>query len=69
MDITETKESQEKIHYLSTHDPVTGLYNRQFISRNQEDRYGYKPSHLYNLRRRNGLKLLNISGHDKGMNY
>lgn len=68
MDITETKEAQEKIHYLSTHDPVTGLYNRQFIEseiKRIDMDINLPISIIYGDV--NGLKLLNdIYGHDKG---
>ncbi len=32
MDISERKEAEEKIHFLSFHDSLTGLYNRAFAS-------------------------------------
>ena len=31
MDITERKQTEERLRYLSTHDPLTGLYNRAFF--------------------------------------
>lgn len=30
-DITERKQYEENLHYLSTHDPLTGLYNRAYF--------------------------------------
>jgi diguanylate cyclase (GGDEF)-like protein len=30
-DITERKQAEEKLHYLSTHDVLTGLYNRAYF--------------------------------------
>ncbi|WP_369017629.1 PAS domain S-box protein [Thermatribacter velox] len=59
-DITERKQYEERIHYLFSHDPLTGLYNRTFLEEeikrleeNQEFPLGIL---LFDI---NGLKLIN----------
>ncbi|NLY47261.1 MAG: diguanylate cyclase [Tissierella sp.] len=68
MDITETKRTQKQMEYLSSHDPVTGLYNRMFFE-NEFKRIDVNKnlpiSIIYGDV--NGLKLVNdIYGHEKG---
>lgn len=67
-DISEEKKAQEQIDYLSFHDPVTGLYNRQFFENEIKriDKNANLPiSIIYGDV--NGLKLINdILGHEKG---
>lgn len=67
-DITESKKAQEHINYLSTHDPITGVYNRMFFENEliRIDKSKNMPiSIIYGDV--NGLKLLNdILGHEKG---
>lgn len=36
LDITERKQTEEKLRYMSTHDPLTGLYNRAFFQEEME---------------------------------
>ncbi|MBE0699560.1 MAG: MASE1 domain-containing protein [Anaerolineaceae bacterium] len=36
MDVTERKQAEEKLRYLSTHDVLTGLYNRNFFEAEME---------------------------------
>ncbi len=36
LDITERKQTEEKLRYMSTHDPLTGLYNRGFFQEELE---------------------------------
>lgn len=36
LDITERKQTEEKLRYMSTHDPLTGLYNRAFFQEELE---------------------------------
>ena len=36
IDITERKQAEEKLRYLSTHDVLTGLYNRNFFEAEME---------------------------------
>lgn len=68
MDITDRKEAEERIKYLSYHDPVTGLYNQTFM---------YEELKRLDVERNlpfsvivgdvNGLKLTNdIFGHEEG---
>lgn len=68
MDITDRKENEERIKYLSYHDPVTGLYNQTYM---------YEELNRLDVERNlpfsvivgdvNGLKLTNdIFGHEAG---
>lgn len=36
LDITERKQTEEKLRYMSTHDPLTGLYNRAYFQEELE---------------------------------
>jgi diguanylate cyclase (GGDEF)-like protein/PAS domain S-box-containing protein len=36
LDITERKQTEEKLRYMSTHDPLTGLYNRGYFQEELE---------------------------------
>lgn len=36
VDITERKQAEEKLRYMSTHDPLTGLYNRAYFQEELE---------------------------------
>jgi diguanylate cyclase (GGDEF)-like protein/PAS domain S-box-containing protein len=67
-DITDLKLGEEKLRYLSLHDPLTGLYNRIYfeeeISRIEKTRYGTVGILACDL---DGLKLVNDTlGHDQG---
>lgn len=67
-DVTERKEEEERILYLSTHDAVTGLYNRPFLLEEMHrlDRPENLPLAIM-MGDINGLKLINDSlGHDRG---
>lgn len=70
IDITEKKKAQERINYLSYHDPVTSLYNLTFL--NEEMRRLDVPRNLpfsVIIGDVNGLKLTNdIFGHEAGDN-
>ncbi|MDI3531405.1 MAG: hypothetical protein PWP60_1254 [Candidatus Atribacteria bacterium] len=59
-DITERRQYEERIHYLSFHDSLTGLYNRTFleeeIKRLEEKREFPLGVLLFDI---NGLKLIN----------
>jgi diguanylate cyclase (GGDEF)-like protein/PAS domain S-box-containing protein len=59
-DITEKKEKQERINYLSYHDPLTGLYNRRFFEEELKrlDSERNLPLTLI-MADVNGLKLIN----------
>jgi len=68
LDITERKQAEEKIHYMSIHDQLTGLYNRHLL---EEKLMQLELSEQYPLSiiiaDLNGLKLVNDTyGHLKG---
>lgn len=67
-DITEQKQKEEAVEFFSTHDPMTGLFNRRYV--NEElmriDNEKFYPIGLL-LMDINGLKLINDAyGYDKG---
>jgi diguanylate cyclase (GGDEF)-like protein/PAS domain S-box-containing protein len=67
-DITDLKLGEEKLKYLSLHDPLTGLYNRIYfeeeMSRIERGRYNTVGIVSCDL---DGLKLVNDTlGHDQG---
>ena len=67
-DITDLKLGEEKLRYLSLHDPLTGLYNRIYfeeeMSRIEKTRYGTVGILACDV---DGLKLVNDTlGHDQG---
>jgi len=67
-DVTERKYIEEKMHYLSYHDMLTGLYNRTFFEEEmaRRDKCGESSVGLiiFDL---DGLKLVNDSfGHEQG---
>jgi diguanylate cyclase (GGDEF)-like protein/PAS domain S-box-containing protein len=68
MDITERKEFEEKLKYLSLHDQLTGLYNRAFF---EEELHRLSDSREYPITiisaDLDGLKLINDTmGHKRG---
>lgn len=68
IDVTEKKNFEEKLKYLSLHDQLTGLYNRAYY---EEELERLNASREYPITiivaDVNGLKLINDSmGHDKG---
>jgi diguanylate cyclase (GGDEF)-like protein/PAS domain S-box-containing protein len=68
IDITESKKQFLQIQYLSDHDALTGLYNRQYYETAKAalDRKGEYPFTIL-LADINGLKLINDAfGHDAG---
>ncbi|MFZ5595769.1 MAG: PAS domain S-box protein [Bacillota bacterium] len=67
-DITERKQAEEKLKYLSLHDPLTGLYNRAFFEQEMKI-LGGRRHHSTGiiLCDVDGLKLINDTlGHDTG---
>jgi diguanylate cyclase (GGDEF)-like protein/PAS domain S-box-containing protein len=69
--ITELKEREEKIKYISFHDELTGLYNRRFFEEqlNRLNHSKYFPLAIV-MGDVNGLKLINDTfGHIVGDNY
>jgi len=67
-DVTESRRAQEKVHYLSFHDSLTGLYNRTYfeeqMQRLSEERYCPIGIIVCDI---NGLKLINDTlGHHNG---
>lgn len=70
-DITKRKHAEERLHYLSYHDQLTGLYNRRFFE--EELRRLDSPGHyplVITMADINGLKLMNDSfGHTVGDKY
>lgn len=68
LDITDRKNTEERLNYLSLHDPVTGLYNRTYYERElarleQGDCY---PVSVISLDA-DGLKIINDTmGHNMG---
>lgn len=69
MDVTERKQAEAKMEFLSTHDALTGLYNRAFFDQ-QLGAWKDDPSQypmVVMLADVNGLKSINDSlGHDRG---
>ncbi|MTI81661.1 MAG: diguanylate cyclase [Firmicutes bacterium] len=67
VDITERKQVERKLEYLSLHDSLTGLYNRTFFQQEMQRLKGCHNSLGVILCDLNGLKLVNDTlGHDKG---
>ncbi len=67
-DITEIKNREKEIVYLSNFDALTGLYNRSYFERNQKeiDKAKNLPLSIV-IGDLNGLKLINdMLGHEKG---
>lgn len=67
-DITDLKKTEERLKYLSLHDPLTGLYNRAYfeeeIHRLDNSRFELVGLIVCDI---DGLKLINDSlGHNKG---
>lgn len=70
-DITKSKQAEERLHYLSYHDQLTGLYNRRFFEEQllQLNSRIYYPL-IITMADINGLKLMNDSfGHTAGDIY
>jgi diguanylate cyclase (GGDEF)-like protein/PAS domain S-box-containing protein/putative nucleotidyltransferase with HDIG domain len=70
-DITKIKQAEERLHYLSYHDQLTGLYNRRFFEEQllRLNSRSYYPL-IITMADINGLKLMNDSfGHTAGDIY
>ena len=68
MDITELKEKEEKLKYLSYHDGLTGLYNRSYLEEEMQrlNTERQLPISLI-MCDINGMKIVNDTyGHEKG---
>jgi len=67
-DITEAKEREQEIYYLSTYDELTGLYNRSYFERNESEFIKEENLPLTIIMGDlNGLKLINdMFGHSEG---
>lgn len=67
-DITDRKEAEEQLRYLSTHDALTGLYNRHYFEKQMSlmENGEFEPMGLV-MCDVDGLKIVNDTlGHDKG---
>jgi len=70
-DITGSKQAEERLHYLSYHDQLTGLYNRRLFEEQLQrlNSKNYFPL-IITMADINGLKLVNDSfGHTVGDKY
>ncbi|WP_349944055.1 HD domain-containing phosphohydrolase [Lacrimispora sp. BS-2] len=70
-DITKSKQAEDRLHYLSYHDQLTGLYNRRFFEEQLKrlNSKSYYPL-MITMADINGLKLMNDSfGHKVGDKY
>lgn len=66
-EITERKEREESITYLSYHDKLTGLYNRRFFDDYINDLTAYTDEVIVVYADINDLKVMNdLFGHDVG---
>ncbi|MGE5485463.1 MAG: HD domain-containing phosphohydrolase [Ignavibacteriales bacterium] len=68
VDITERKQAEEQLKYLSLHDPLTGLYNRAFFEEEIRRLEGGREYPVTVVSTDiDGLKLINDTmGHEKG---
>ncbi len=68
IDITERKQSEEKIRYLSLHDSLTGLYNRTFFDEEMQRLSNSREFPITSISADiDGLKFINDTmGHAKG---
>ncbi|MDR3643452.1 MAG: diguanylate cyclase [Clostridia bacterium] len=67
-DVTDERRRYEEINYLSSHDQMTGLFNRSFLEHEMEriDRSGVCPISII-MGDVNGLKMVNdVFGHGQG---
>ncbi len=67
-DMTEQAKSREQLEFLSTHDPLTGLFNRNYVDKWMSDyrKQAFAPLSMI-ITDMNGLKLVNdVFGHLKG---
>lgn len=66
-DISEEKENQRRIKYLSYHDTLTGLYNRRYLEEQLTKVSNIRQACSVIMTDVNGLKITNdIFGHDLG---
>ncbi|WP_123041601.1 HD domain-containing phosphohydrolase [Cohnella candidum] len=67
-DITEQYKSKEQLEFLSTHDPLTGMFNRNYVDKwlSEFRRGAFRPLSMV-MADMNGLKLVNdVFGHLQG---
>jgi diguanylate cyclase (GGDEF)-like protein len=66
-DITERKQMERRLNYMSLHDPLTGLFNRAYFEQEMKRHDGGRQSLGIIICDVDGLKLVNDTlGHEKG---
>lgn len=69
MELEKRKKHQEKISYLAYHEPITGLYNRNFIKETFGELLASTNKTIVLMLDLDGFKIVNdIAGHDAGDN-
>ncbi len=67
LELENQKEQQEKISYLAYHEPITGLYNRNFIKEKFGELLTLSNKTVILMLDLDGFKIVNdIAGHDAG---
>lgn len=69
LELENQKQQQEKISYLAYHEPITGLYNRNFIKEKFGELLALSNKTVVLMLDLDGFKIVNdIAGHDAGDN-